>query len=131
VPVLLAAGFCILLTVISLLSPPAVNFDPGIGFLEWRTLVQGGLANSVTAPDPADISKDVSEFVPWWKSGTIRRPWCVDACGLAGRYGDIPDRWGLSAVLPAGMGAGVPAFRVQHPHDHAAGRPAGSSNTRR
>ena len=78
----LAFLLCGLLTVVSLLVPPAVNFDPGIGMLEWRTLVEGGPANSIVAPDQADISKDRKQFVVNWSPGQYLIPGVLTVLGL-------------------------------------------------
>ena len=79
---ILACVLCGLLTVVSLLVPPALNFDPGIGMLEWRTLAEGGPANSIMFPDPADISKDHVEFLAWWSPGQYLIPGAFTVLGL-------------------------------------------------
>ncbi len=79
---LLAFCICGMLTFISLVVPPALNFDPGIGLLEWRTLSEGGPANTLTAPDRTDISKDRLEFVTWWSPGQYLIPGAFTRLGL-------------------------------------------------
>ena len=71
-----------LLTIVSLLNPPGLNFDPGIGMLEWRTLVEGGPVNSITDPDPADISKDRSRLITWWSPGQYVIPGALTTLGF-------------------------------------------------
>lgn len=79
---ILACILCGLLTVVSLLVPPGLNFDPGMGMLEWRTLAEGGPVNSIVVPDPADISKDRTEFVAWWSPGQYLIPGMFTLLGL-------------------------------------------------
>ena len=63
-----------LLTIVSMLSPPALPWDPGMGMLAWRSLENGGPFNTVTEPDPADISRDRARFLAWWSPGQYLIP---------------------------------------------------------
>ena len=69
-------------TVVSLIVPPAINSDPGTGLLEWRTLQQGGPANSITAPDPGDLAHDRTQFITWWSPGQYLVPGLLTELGL-------------------------------------------------
>jgi hypothetical protein len=90
----LAFILCGLLTIVSLFVPPGLNFDPGIGMLEWRTLVEGGPSNSIVSPDPADISKDRIQFITWWSPGQYLIPGVFTVLGL---------RLGPALSLTAGL----------------------------
>lgn len=79
---ILACVLCALLTIVSLFVPPGMNTDLGTGMLEWRTLVEGGPLNSIAAPDPTDISKDRTRFVPNWSPGQYLVPGAFTLLGL-------------------------------------------------
>jgi hypothetical protein len=79
---IVALLLCGLLTIVSLLVPPGLNFDPGVGMLEWRTLVEGGPANSIAAPDQTDISRDRTQFVINWSPGQYLVPGALTLLGL-------------------------------------------------
>jgi len=53
-----------------------------MGMLAWRTLENGGAFNTVTEPDPADISKDRARFLTWWSPGQYLVPGVFTRLGL-------------------------------------------------
>jgi len=79
---ILAFIVCGLLTIVGALIPPVVSYDPGVGMQEWRTLADGGPANSIVAPDPANISRDRTGLVTWWSPGQYLIPGVFTAMGL-------------------------------------------------
>ncbi len=92
--VILACILSGLLTVVSVLFPPILKYYPGMGMQEWRTLAQGGSANSVVAPDPADISRDRTKFTAWWSPGQYLIPGVLTTFGL---------RLGTALSITAGL----------------------------
>src|SRR5262249_51513488 len=57
-PALIAAlVICGVLSAVSLLVPPFVNWDSANGFLAWRGTLLGA-PNSIIAPDPTNIARD-------------------------------------------------------------------------
>src|SRR5262249_7737999 len=88
-----SCGICLLLLVpvtlfiVSFFIRPAVAYDPGFGFLAFRSMLEGGSFNKITAPDPANIAEDVSYFLTWWSPGQYLIPgtfvWLGTDYGLA------------------------------------------------
>jgi hypothetical protein len=78
----LAFVLCGLLTITSLLVPPSLSHDAGWGMREWQTLKAGGPLNHIITPDPADISRDQSNFVSWWSPGQYLIPGVLTLLGL-------------------------------------------------
>jgi hypothetical protein len=62
------------LFIVSLIVRPAVGYDPGYGFLAFRSMLEGGTFNNVTAPDPANIANDATTFLSWWSPGQYLIP---------------------------------------------------------
>jgi hypothetical protein len=77
----------IILFILSLYIPPMINPDSGIGFLVLRNMLEGGAFNTLTAPDPTNITKDVVTFLTWWSPGQYLVPgsfiWLGADYGLA------------------------------------------------
>ncbi len=48
---------------------PGMNSDSATGFLLWDNWRAGTPWNHQTAPDPADITRDISFFQAWWSPG--------------------------------------------------------------
>src|SRR2546423_10993271 len=89
-----ALCLCGLLTVVSLVVSPAVNFDAGNGLLEWRTFLAGGRFGSIVAPNPLDISRDRSVIISWLAPGQFIIPGLLTKFGL---------KMGTAIALTAGL----------------------------
>jgi hypothetical protein len=76
-----ALAICGVLTGISLLVPPFINVDTGHGFLAWRGTVLGA-ANSIIAPDPANIARDSVEFLAYLSPGQYLVPGVISLLGV-------------------------------------------------
>jgi hypothetical protein len=66
---------------ISLLVPPFIENDSAFGFQAWHGTLLGA-ANSVIAPDPANIAQDSFEFQTWWSPGQYLVPGTISLLGL-------------------------------------------------
>src|SRR5262245_39993391 len=64
----------IILFLLSLYIPPTIVSDSAAGFLALRNMLGGGSFNSITTPDPANISNDVVTFLTWWSPGQYLVP---------------------------------------------------------
>jgi hypothetical protein len=71
----------------SLYIPPRIVPDSIVGFLAFRSMLEGGPFNSFIRPDPANIANDVVEFVTLWSPGQYLVPgsfiWLGTNYGLA------------------------------------------------
>jgi hypothetical protein len=84
---------CILLLVpvtlfiASLFIRPAMNDDSAVGFIAFRSMLEGGSFNNVTAPDTTNIANDVTSFLTLWSPGQYLVPgifvWFGTDYGLA------------------------------------------------
>lgn len=57
------------------LTPPAIFPDASWGFQVLRCMQLGGDFNMLTKPNPADLSKNTSEFISWWSPGQYLVPY--------------------------------------------------------
>jgi hypothetical protein len=76
-----ALAICGVLGGISLLVPPFIEDDSAAGFEAWRGTLLGA-ANSVIAPDPANIAQDSFEFQTRWSPGQYLVPGAISLLGL-------------------------------------------------
>jgi hypothetical protein len=76
-----ALAICGVLTGISLLVPPFINSDSGVGFLAWRGTLLGA-ANSVIGPDPANIARDSAGFLAYLSPGQYLAPGAISLLGV-------------------------------------------------
>jgi hypothetical protein len=76
-----ALAICGVLGGISLLVPPFIEDDSATGFQAWRGTLLGA-ANSVTAPDPANIAQDSFQFQTRWSPGQYLVPGAISLLGL-------------------------------------------------
>jgi hypothetical protein len=76
-----ALAICGVLTGISLLVPPFINADSGVGFLAWRGTVLGA-ANSIIGPDPANIARDSVGFLTGLSPGQYLVPGAISLLGV-------------------------------------------------
>ena len=82
VPAVLAAfAICVVLTSISVLVPPYIHWDSGWGFVAWRGTLLGA-ANSIIAPDPANIARDTAGFLTEWSPGQYLVPGAISLIGI-------------------------------------------------
>jgi hypothetical protein len=100
------------------IAPAAIFPDPSWGFQVMHNMLAGGAFNMTSKPDPADISKNYSEFLSWWSPGQYLVPYffkslfgvndgraaalTTTACGLSGIAG-------LYAFFKKAGFAGLPA----------------------
>ncbi len=61
---------------------PAINNDSGMGFRALEAARQGAPFNTVSEPDPSDISKDVARFVAAWSPAQYQVPALFQIDGL-------------------------------------------------
>jgi hypothetical protein len=76
-----ALAMCGVLGGISLLVPPFIEDDSAAGFQAWRGTLLGA-ANSVIAPDPANIAQDSFQFQTRWSPGQYLVPGAISLLGL-------------------------------------------------
>jgi hypothetical protein len=76
-----ALAICVVLGGISLLVPPFIEDDSAAGFEAWRGTLLGA-ANTVIAPDPADIAHDSFDFQTRWSPGQYLVPGVISLLGL-------------------------------------------------
>jgi hypothetical protein len=76
-----ALAICGVLGGISLLVPPFIEDDSATGFQAWRGTLLGA-ANSVIAPDPANIAQDSFQFQTRWSPGQYLVPGAISLLGL-------------------------------------------------
>jgi hypothetical protein len=82
VPALIAVfAICSVLGSISLVVPPYIQWDSGWGFVAWRGTLLGA-ANSIIAPDPADIAHDTAAFLTEWSPGQYLIPGAISLIGI-------------------------------------------------
>jgi hypothetical protein len=74
-------AICGVLGGISLLVPPLIEDDSATGFQAWRGTLLGA-ANSVIAPDPANIAQDSFQFQTRWSPGQYLVPGAISLLGL-------------------------------------------------
>jgi hypothetical protein len=72
----------VLYAVVSLVVLPSIYSDSGFGFLVWDSMRWGAPFNHLVTPDPADISRDVSEFFTYWTPGQYVFPGLIERLGL-------------------------------------------------
>ncbi len=68
-PLALAAGLHLCLAVSAWFHGPAMNSDSATGFLIWDAWRDGLPWNHSRFPDPADLTRDLSQFLAWWSPG--------------------------------------------------------------
>jgi len=90
----LACVLSILFTMVSLAVPPSIFYDPSVGMIEWRCILNGGPANSIQTVDSRDISQDAFERLTWWSPGQYVVPGLLATTGL---------RWGSTFSVIAGI----------------------------
>ena len=76
-----ALAICGVLGGFSLLVPPFIEDNSAAGFQAWRGTLLGA-ANSVIAPDPANIAQDSFEFQTLWSPGQYLVPGAISLLGL-------------------------------------------------
>jgi hypothetical protein len=76
-----ALAICGVLGGISLLVPPFIEDDSATGFQAWRGTLLGA-ANSVIAPDPANIAQESFQFQTRWSPGQYLVPGAISLLGL-------------------------------------------------
>jgi hypothetical protein len=76
-----ALAICGVLGGISLLVPPFIEDDSAWGFQAWHGTLLGA-ANSVIAPDPANIAQDSVAFQTFWSPGQYLVPGAISLLGL-------------------------------------------------
>jgi hypothetical protein len=76
-----ALAICGVLGGISLLVPPFIEDDSAVGFEAWHGTLLGA-ANSVIAPDHANIAQDSVEFQTRWSPGQYLVPGAISLLGL-------------------------------------------------
>jgi hypothetical protein len=82
VPALIAAlAICGVLGGISLVVPPFIYSDSGVGFLAWRGTLLGA-ANSMIVADPANIAGDTAEFLAFLSPGQYLIPGAISLTGV-------------------------------------------------
>jgi hypothetical protein len=74
--ILIALGLLVfVLGVLIFIAPTAIYPDPSWGFQVLQKMQAGGAFNITTKPDPADLSKNYSEFLSWWSPGQYLVPY--------------------------------------------------------
>lgn len=74
--ILIALGIMVLVMgVLIFIAPTAIFPDPSWGFHVLQKMQAGGGFNMATKPDPADISKNYTEFLSWWSPGQYLVPY--------------------------------------------------------
>ena len=77
----------VMLFIVSLVIPPTIEWDSGLGFIVLRSMLEGGGFNIFTEPDHADISRDLAGFMYLWSPGQYLVPgafvWLGTNYGLA------------------------------------------------
>jgi hypothetical protein len=77
----------VFLFIVSLIIPPAIEWDSALGFIVLRSMLQGGAFNIFTVPDDADISRDLAGFMYLWSPGQYLVPgafvWLGTSYGFA------------------------------------------------
>ncbi|QQL49493.1 hypothetical protein [Mucilaginibacter ginkgonis] len=57
------------------LHPMALFPDPSRGFLVMQSMQHGNAFNTLSVPDPQNISNNVNEFISWWSPGQYLLPY--------------------------------------------------------
>jgi len=82
VPTLIAAlAICGVLSGISLLVPPFIDWDSANGFLAWRGTLRGAVNSGIT-PDYANIARDTTSFLTAWSPGQYLVPGAISLLGV-------------------------------------------------
>jgi hypothetical protein len=82
VPALIAAlAICGVLGGISLVVPPFIYSDSGVGFVAWRGTLLGA-ANSTITADPANIARDNAVFLEFLSPGQYLIPGAISLMGV-------------------------------------------------
>jgi len=67
--------FVLILGIMIFIAPAAIFPDPAWGLQVMHKMQAGGAFNMTSKPDPADISKNYSEFLSWWSPGQYLAPY--------------------------------------------------------
>jgi hypothetical protein len=82
VPALITTlAICGVLSGISLLIPPFIDWDSANGFLAWRGTVLGAV-NSIITADRANIARDTVGFLTVWSPGQYLVPGAISLLGV-------------------------------------------------
>ena len=78
-----AAGaiICAALGITALFVPPAMGYDPAVGFLAWNGTLLGHL-NSIVSPNPSNVATDAIVFLSTWSPGQYLFPGVISLSGL-------------------------------------------------
>jgi hypothetical protein len=80
-PEMIAISFCVIFGAISLVVPPFMFLDEAFGFMAWRGTLLGHM-NSVLAPDPANIARDLPTFLAAYSPGQYLIPGLISLLGV-------------------------------------------------